>query len=137
MTTKDIAESILIEIQEKLIPEGYKRSGKSGVFYRYNSDKSAACVIGMKKHSLNFEDDFSFTMKFGYVTADDIEEFYGEKLNLKILNEYLRSICSAETEWYHISEYTLMGRSIKEYYFDNIHKEIESLVSILNKESML
>ena len=47
VTTEQMYEYILFRIQEQLEKDGYRRSGKSALFYRYHADKQVACVLGM------------------------------------------------------------------------------------------
>ena len=56
----------IVELSAQLIAQhGYKRSGNSGIFYRYNSNKSKGYLIGFRK-SLDNTPDFC---KF-YISRD-------------------------------------------------------------------
>ena len=87
----------------------------------------------------------NFTFNVGCVTIDEIMDvdstFWGLSLNLTILKEYLRSglserighICRGHDVWYELSEYSLMGRELPQYYDDTIRPDIEKVMVYLNE----
>lgn len=139
-------EYILSNIQKRLEKEGYKRSGKSGVFYRYHADKQIACVFGLQKSTLNSSEMLNFTFNLGCITLDEILDadpnFWDSALTLAVLKQALRSvflterignICRGYDAWYDISEYGLMERCVAQYYTDIIEPDIEKSILHLNE----
>jgi len=144
LTTAQIYEYVLSRVQEQLEKDGYKRSGKGTVFYRYHTDKRLACVVGMQKSFDNGPESLFFTFNLDCVTVDEIMEadptFFGPALNLTVLKTYLRSIlserighvCRGGDAWYEVSEYSLMGRKLSQYYDDTIGPDIDMVIKHLN-----
>ena len=139
-TTEQKYEYVLSHMQKRLEQEGYKRSGKSGVFYRYHADRRVACILGMQKSMDNFSGISAFTFNVGCITIDEIIDAYSEfwewKLNLSVLKQALRSslserigfICRGYDAWYDVSELELCGTSIEDYYSGIIEPDIEKTI---------
>lgn len=144
--TEQMCEFVLSRMQELLEKDGYRRNGKGTIFYRYHADRRIACVLGMQKSVNNCYGNFEFTFNVGCVSIDDVMDadpnFFGFRLTLAVLKEYLRSclsdrigfICRGYDVWYDLSEYGLMGRNISQYYNDTILPDIEKVRNCLNEQ---
>ena len=90
MDMTSIYEYILSRIAEDLSPYGYKRSGKSSLFYRYSADKKVACAFEMQKSMFNLPDNYSFTFNLGCIALYNLNGYYKDKLTLETAKLALR-----------------------------------------------
>ena len=132
LTSADMYEYILSEMTEILNKEGFIRSGKS-FFYRYGEERTNACVMGFQKSMDNCPDCLRFKIKYDCVTLYDIKDFYGERLNLRILKEHLQGTLRG-TEWYELSEYTLADKTIADYYRERIAPDVAYAIEHLSSD---
>ncbi len=127
-------EYILSRMNDRLEREGFVRSGKSAFFYRYGDERKNASVIGFQKSVDNVPDCFRFRIKYDFVTVFDIQDFWGERLNLKVLKEHLIGTFRG-TRWYELSEYSLADKTISDFYEETIYPDIEYAIEHLKNDS--
>ena len=140
-----IYEYILSRITEDLAPFGYKRSGKSTLFYRYSADGKVACGIQMQKSMCNCPDWYSFTFNLGCIALYNLNGYYKDKLTLEPLKLALQGfgldsyrlghICRGHDYWWEITDEILQDFSIEEYYDCFLHSDILKGARVLDEQA--
>ena len=128
-----IYEYILSRITEDLASYGYKRSGKSTLFYRYSADKKVGCAFEMQKSMFNSPDDYSFTFNLGCIALYNLNGYYKDKLTLETIKlaltfqagfQRLGHLSRGNDYWWNITDEILKDFSIEEYYNRFLHADI-------------
>lgn len=134
-------EALLSQMEKDLAEYGYKRSGKSALFYRYFADKKVVCGIEMQKSMFNTLDSYSFTMNLVCIAKYELHGYFQEKLTLSCLKTGLRSpavlrmghLCRGCDYWYELSEEILAEYGLQEYYTRFVRKDIQKSADYLNQ----
>ena len=144
MNMTSIYEYILSRIAEDLSPYGYKRSGKSSLFYRYSADKKVGCVFEMQKSMFNSPDDYSFTFNLGCIALYNLNGYYKDKLTLETAKLALRydagcmrlgHLSRGCDYWWNITDEILKDFSIEEYYNRFLHPDILKAAEYLKEQA--
>ena len=143
MDMTSIYEYILSRIAEDLSPYGYKRSGKSSLFYRYSADKKVGCIFEMQKSMFNSPDDYSFTFNLGCIALYNMNGYRKDKLTLETLKLALHPELSVRLGhlsrgcdyWWNITDEISNDYSIEEYYNYFLHPDIIKGVEYLNEQA--
>ena len=144
MNMTSIYEYILSRIAEDLSPYGYKRSGKSSLFYRYSADKKVGCVFEMQKSMFNSPDDYSFTFNLGCIALYNLNGYYKDKLTLETAKLALRydagcmrlgHLSRGCDYWWNITDEILKDFSIEEYYNRFLHPDILKAAEYLREQA--
>ena len=144
MDMTSIYEYILSRIVEDLSPYGYKRSGKSSLFYRYSADKKVGCVFEMQKSMFNSPDDYSFTFNLGCIALHNLNGYYKDKLTLETAKLALRydagymrlgHLSRGCDYWWNITDEMLKDFSIEEYYNRFLHPDILKAAEYLKEQA--
>ena len=139
-----IYEYILSRIAEDLASYGYKRSGKSTLFYRYSADKKVGCVFEMQKSMFNLPDDYSFTFNLGCIALYNLNGYYKDKLTLETAKLALRydagcmrlgHLSRGNDYWWNITDEILSDFSIEEYYNRFLHSDIIKGAEYLDEQA--
>ena len=137
MKTADMYDYIICRMKERLLREGYKLSGKS-LFYRYSLDKSMASGMMIYRSAGN-SGGVCFTIQVGAFSVDDIPDFYGDRLTVAKIKEYLYGgeriglICRGHDYWYRFSDDSVAGLDINRYYAEAIEPDIEKVIPYLDE----
>ena len=144
MNIASIYEYILSRITEDLASYGYKRSGKSTLFYRYSADKKVGCAFEMKKSMFNSPDDYSFTFNLGCIALYNLNGYYKDKLTLEAVKlaltfqagfNRLGHLSRGNDYWWNITDEILSDFSIEEYYNRFLHSDIIKGAEYLNEQA--
>lgn len=144
MDIAEIYDYILFKINEDLTPYGFKRSGKSALFYRYSSDKKVGCAIAMQKSMFNSPESYSFTFNLGCVALHDLSDYYDEKLTLAVIKQAINNyfiggmrlghLCRGHDYWWEIDDEILQNITLEEYYSTFLHPDIIKGADILDEQ---
>ena len=129
MTIKEYYAKI-VELSALLITQhGYKRSGNSGIFYRYNSDKSKGYLIGFRKSLDNTPDFCTFYILFGSVCIGELSNIgvCRSKVTLQdlksiLMNGYQLINC------HKLDDNIVQTENINDYFINNISPELKSII---------
>ena len=146
MDIADIYEYIFLRISEDLLPYGYKRSGKSGLFYRYSADKKVGCAIEMQKSMFNDTDNYSFTFNIGCIALYNLQlhGYCKDKLTLGSVRlaftdqtgfTRLGHLSRGNDYWWNITDEILSDFSIEEYYNRFLHSDIIKGAEYLDEQA--
>lgn len=143
MDNTTIYEYILSRITEDLIPFGYKRSGKSALFYRYSTDKKVGCVFEMQKSMFNLPNNYSFTFNLGCIALYNINGYRKDKLTLETVKFALHPELSVRLGhlskdcdyWWAITDEILQDYSIEEYYDRFLRHDIIKGANFLDEQA--
>lgn len=141
MDINAIYEYILSRISDDLTPYGYKRSGKSGLFYRYSSDKKVGCAFEMQKSMFNSLEGYSFTFNLGCIGLYNLYGYVGDKLTLKTLRYALYDairlghLTRGCDYWWEITDEILNDFPIDAYYNQFLHADVIKAADYLNELS--
>ena len=139
-----VYEYILSRITEDLLAYGYKRSGKSTLFYRYLSDKKVGCAFEMQKSTFNSPDDYSFTFNLGCIALYNLNGYYKDKLTLDTLKlaltfqagfQRLGHLSRGHDYWWRITDEILSNYSIEEYYDRFLHCDVIKGAEYLDEQA--
>ena len=134
MTVKEYYSEI-VELSAQLIEKHcYKRSGKSGIFYKYNSDKSKGYLIGFRRSLYNTSDFCKFHILFGSVGVDELRDFgiYHSKISLQDLKSRLMNGYSALGHSHRLDDYVIKNENVNDYFQLNILPELEKILDQLS-----
>lgn len=137
MKTEEMYSYIIDRMKERLLREGYKLSGRS-LFYRYSPDKSMASGMLIYRSMGNCGGVY-FTIHVGALSVDDIPDFYGNRLTVAKIKEYLYGgeriglVCRGHDYWYRFSDDSVAGLDIVQYYADAIEPDIERVILYLDE----
>lgn len=130
MTIKEFYDSIVNLTEQYLEQYGFKRSGTTSVFYRYNDDKTKGWIIGFRKSLANASDWCRFVIKFGCLGTKDLSG-YGishDRVRLKELKLYFMdgySMC----DYIHDLDWLVVGTQSAEAYFKGrILPELDKII---------
>lgn len=134
VTIKEYYAKIL-ELSALLIEKhGYKRSGKSGIFYKYNSNKSKGSLIGFRKSLDNTPDFYAFHIAFGNVGIDDLCGFgtCRNKVSLQdlksmLMNGHFTLSCSHK-----LDDYVVNAENASDYFHFNVLPELKKILNQLS-----
>ena len=144
MDITSIYEYILSRIAEDLLPYGYKRSGKGGLFYRYSEDKKVGCAFELQKSMFNSPDDYSFTFNLGCIALFNLNGYHKDKLTLEALKYSLTvqagfmrlgHLSRGCDYWWNITDEILNDYSIEEYYNRFLHSDIIKGAEYLSEQA--
>lgn len=133
MENEVIYETLLSKVQAELEPFGFKRSGKSTLFYRYSHDKKIACGLQMQKSMFNGPEELSFTFNYVCICTKDLRGYSKEHMTLKTVKaglgdfrifERIGSLCRGRDHWWRITEEILIQYSLEDYYRRFIQRDI-------------
>ena len=139
-----IYEYLLSKISEDLSAYGYKRSGKSTLFYRYSADKKVGCAFEMQKSMFNSPDDYSFTFNLGCIALHNLNGYYKDKLTLETVKlaltfqagfERLGHLSRGHDYWWNITDEILSDFPTEEYYNRFLHPDIIKGAEYLNEQA--
>ena len=138
-----IYEYILSRIAEDLASYGYKRSGKSTLFYRYSADKKVGCVFEMQKSMFNLPDNYSFTFNLGCIALYNINGYRKDRLTLETvkyalhpeLSVRLGHLSRGNDYWWNITDEILSDFSIEEYYNRFLRSDIIKGAEYLDEQA--
>lgn len=143
MDSTAMYEYILSRIQEDLLPYGYKRSGKGGLFYRYSCEGKVGCAIEMQKSMFNSPGVYSFTFNLGCVALYELNGYYKDKLSLQPLRLATRSyqsggmrighLCRGRDYWWEITDGILKMFTLEKYYELFVQKDIQKAAEYLDE----
>lgn len=134
MTVKEYY-SALVELSAQFIEKhGFKRSGRSGIFYKYNADKSRGYLIGFRKSLENTPDFCVFRILFGIVSIDELHELgvHRDKINLQDLKNVLMNGYSMESYGHRVDDFVVENDNVNDYFQFNILPELEKTVAQLS-----
>lgn len=133
MTIKKYYEEIIELSAEFIEKHNYKRSGKSGIFYKYNSDKSKGWIIGFRKSRDNSSEYCKFWIKFGSVSTAELYRFgsYRDKVRLEDLKTMVLDGYSAGDNCHILDDFVVEIEGVKEYYQFNILPELDKILKQL------
>ncbi len=143
MGSTTIYEYILSRIAGDLAPFGYKRSGKSALFYRYSAYQKVGCVFEMQKSMFNLPNNYSFTFNLGCIALYNINGYRNDKLTLETVKFALHPELSVRLGhlskgcdyWWTITDEILQDYSIEEYYDRFLHNDIIKGASFLDEQA--
>lgn len=144
MEINAIYEYILSRITEDLASYGYKRSGKSSLFYRYSANKKVGCAFEMQKSMFNSPDNYSFTFNLGCIALNDLNEYYKDTLTLEAVkfaltfqagSSRLGQVSRGYDYWWKITDETVSYVSIEEYYNRFLHPDIIKGAEYLDEQA--
>ena len=127
----------IVELSAQLIEKhGYKKSGKSAIFYKYNSDKSKGYLIGFRKSLDNTPDFCAFNILFGSVGIDELHGFGAcrSKVSLQDLKSMLMNGYSTLDYSHKLDDIIVKNENVNNYFQLNILPELKK---ILDQLSML
>ncbi len=130
MTIKEYYAKI-VELSAHLITQhGYKRSGNSGIFYRYNSDKSKGYLIGFRKSLDNTPDYCKFYILFGNVCIDELSNLgvCRSKVTLQDLKSILMNGYHALSNSHKLDDNIVQTENTNDYFLNNISPELKSII---------
>jgi len=122
LTIKEYYSAIVELSAQFLGKHDYKRSGKTEVFYKYNSDKSKGYLIGFRKKLDNTPDFCAFSILFGSVSIDDFCRLDScrDRINLKDLKTMLMNGYSTSSYSHILDDFVLKNENSKDYFQFNI-----------------
>ena len=126
----------IVELSAQLIEKhGYKRSGKSGIFYKYNLDKSNGYLIGFRKSLDNTPDCCLFYILFGNVGINELDNIGTScnNVNLQTLKSMLMNGYSASNYSHKLDDFVVKSENACDYFQFNILPELKSIVNALSK----
>ena len=144
MDSTVIYEYLLSRIQEDLANYGYRRSGKSGLFYRYSADKKVGCVIEMQKSMLNSPESYSFTFNLLCVGLYDLDDYFNDRLTISAIRTCLQNpfiterigiLCRGRDYWWEITDDILSEHSMQAYYDRFILNDIQKSAVYLDEQA--
>ena len=124
----------IVELSARLIAQhGYKRSGNSGIFYRYNSDKSKGYLIGFRKSLDNTPDFCTFYILFGSVCIGELSNLgvYRSKVTLQDLKLILMNGYHKLSNCHRLDDNIIQTENINDYFINNILPELKSIIKRL------
>ena len=124
----------IVELSARLIAQhGYKRSGNSGIFYRYNSNKSKGYLIGFRKSLDNTPDFCTFYILFGSVCIGELSNLgvYRNNVTLQDLKSILMNGYHALSNCHKLDDYIIQTENINDYFINNISNELKSIIKEL------
>lgn len=130
MTIKEYYAKI-VELSTPLITQhSYKRSGKSEIFYKYNSDKSRGYLIGFRKSIDNTPDSCIFYILFGSVCIGEFGNLgvCRSKINLQDLKSILMNGYHALSNSHKLDDNIVRTVNINDYFLNNILPELKSII---------
>ncbi len=122
----------LIELSAQFLEmHNYRRSGKSGIFYKYNLDKSRGWIIGFRKSSYNSPEFCKFMIKFGSICTSELRNFgvYRDKIRLEDLKFMVMdgySLCDYSHE---IDDFVVEIQNVNDYYQYIILPELKKIIN--------
>lgn len=125
----------IVELSAQFIEKhSYQRSGKSGVFYKYNSDKSKGYLIGFRKSIDNTPDFCSFHILFGNVSIDEVSSLdtCRKKIRLQDLKSILMNGYSPLDYGHELDEWIVKNENVNDYFQHNILPELKKIFSQLS-----
>ena len=139
MSENKIAEAVtvkeyyskIVELSARLIVQhGYKRSGNSGIFYRYNLDKSKGYLIGFRKSLDNTPDFCKFYILFGSIDIGELSSLgvCSNKVNLQDLKSMLMNGYHTLSYSHKLDDYIVQTENINDYFLYNISPELKSII---------
>ena len=144
MDITSIYEYILSRIAEDLLRYGYKRSGKSSLFYRYSADKKVGCAFEMQKSMFNSPDNYSFTFNLGCIALYNLNWYHKDNLTLETLKlsllipsggKRLGQLSRGYDYWWSIDQKTLKKCKIEKYYDQFLQPDIVKGAEYLNEQA--
>ena len=126
-------EALLSMVQGELEHFGFKRSGKSTLFYRYSHDKKIACGLQMQKSMFNGPEGLSFTFNYVCICTKELRGYSKEHMTLEAVKaglgdfrvfERIGSLCRGRDHWWNITEEILKQCSLEDYYHRFLQKDI-------------
>ena len=130
MTIKEFYAEIIDLSAQNIERQGFKRSGESALFYKYNSDKSKGWVIGFRKSIDNTPEYCKFIIKSGSLDVDDLHNYGSsrDKIRLEYLSVMVMSGYSV-TDYSHVlDELVVETQDVNEYFRNSILPEIEKIL---------
>ena len=123
----------IVELSARLIAQhGYKRSGNSGIFYRYNSNKSKGYLIGFRKSLDNTPDYCTFYILFGSVCIGELSNLgvYRNNVTLQDLKSILMNGYALSNR-HELDNHIIQTENINDYFIKNISNELKSIIKEL------
>ena len=123
----------IVELSARLIAQhGYKRSGNSGIFYRYNSNKSKGYLIGFRKSLDNTPDYCTFYILFGSVCIGELSNLgvYRNHVTLQDLKSILMNGYALSNR-HELDNHIIQTENINDYFIKNISNELKSIIKEL------
>ncbi len=139
---KDIAVNIkeyyekIVELSARLIEKhGYKRSGKSGIFYKYNLDKSKGYLIGFRKSLDNTPDFCVFYVLSGSVGISELNNLgaFRNNINLQTLKSIVMNGYSVSNYSHKLDDFAVKCASASDYFQFNVLPELKSIIHALSE----
>ena len=133
MENEVIYEALLSKVQAELEPFGFKRSGKSTLFYRYSHDKKIACGLQMQKSMFNGPEGLSFTFNLLCICVKELKNYSKEHMTIAAIKagfgdfrvfERIGSLCRGRDHWWNVTDEILSQYSLEDYYTRFIQKDI-------------
>lgn len=129
MTYREMFDFLAEKIENKLISEGFKRSGKTLLFYRYNEDKTCASAINIQKSRDNTSDCISFSFNHVVVTAKDLDS---QTVTLEAVRKRMASGFAYFNHMFELSSYSILGMDVERYWIDSIEVELNKIIKKCN-----
>ena len=125
--------TLLNDMQSHLTQHGYRRSGQSGLFYRYDPDRSVACAIELQRSAFNYPGCYSFTFNLVCIHLFNLAAPRPNKLSLPVIRAALRSplaerlgvLTRRGDYWWSITDELSAVCPPAEYYQRFLHHDIE------------
>lgn len=117
------------KIENMLISEGFKRSGKSLLFYRYNEDKTRASAINIQKSRDNTSDCISFSFNHVTVSAKDPAS---DTVTLEAIRKRMTSGFAYFNHIFELSSYSILGMDVEQYWIDSVEVELDKIIKKCN-----
>lgn len=129
MTYIEMFDYLVEKIENRLIDEGFKRSSKSLLFYRYNEGKTRAWAINIQKSRDNTLDGIRFSFNYIDVCAKDLAT---EVVTLESVRKRMTSGFSNFNHMFELSSYSIFGMDVERYWIDSIEVEIDKIIKKCN-----
>ncbi len=129
MTYSEMFDYLVEKIENKLIAEDFKRSGKSLLFYRYNEDKTRAWAINIQKSRDNTSDCIRFSFNHITVCAKDLAT---ETVTLEAVRKMMTSGFSNFNRMFELSSYSMFGMDAEQYWIDSVEVELDKIIKKCN-----
>ncbi len=123
----------LIELSAQFLDiYNYRRSGKSGIFYRYNLDKSRGWIIGFRKSAYNSPEFCNFRIMHGSISTVELRSFgvYRDKIRLEDLKTMImagHSLCDYSHE---IDDLVVEIENVNDYFQYVILPELKKIINL-------
>ncbi len=132
MTIKEYYAEIIELSSQFMAMHGFKRSGRSEIFYKYNADKSKGFIISFRKSLDNSPEFCKFFIKFGSLSIDELyrtgscrDKIRFEDLKATIMHNGYSACDSCHV----LDPFIIEIQSVNDYYQSTILPELNKIVN--------